>query len=101
MLEHPLFLVGLFRAVLCSRADLVAENLLLRQWLTVLSRPTRNRSRFRTGDKLFWVLTRGARIFLLACLLEAHSAVSEPVREELSRPKSALMGGRKQPRPRP
>jgi hypothetical protein len=57
MLEYLLLLVGLFRVVLRSRTDLVAENLLLRQQLTVLSRPTRRRSRLRSGDKLFWVLT--------------------------------------------
>jgi putative transposase len=56
MLEYLLLLVSLFRVVLRSRADLVAENLLLRQQLTVLSRPTRRRPRVRSRDKLFWVL---------------------------------------------
>ena len=45
----------------CSRADLVAENLLLRQQLTVLSRPTRRQPRLRSRDKLFWVVIRALR----------------------------------------
>ena len=53
MLEYLLLLVGLLRAVLSSRADLVAENLLLRQQLAVLSQPTRRRSQLRSRDKLF------------------------------------------------
>ncbi len=58
MLEYLLLLVGLFRAVSCSRAHLVAENLLLRQQLTILTRPTRRRPRLRSRDKLFWVVAR-------------------------------------------
>ena len=62
MLEYLLLLVGLFRAVLRCRADLVAENLLLRQQLTVLTRPTaRRRPRLRSRDKLFWVVIRALR----------------------------------------
>ncbi len=61
MLEYLLLLVSLFRTVLRSRADLVAENLLLRQQLTVLSRPTRRRPRLRSQDKLFWVFIRTLR----------------------------------------
>jgi transposase InsO family protein len=42
------------------RHDLVLENLLLRHQLAVLNRPTRTRprARFRTWDKLLWVLAR-------------------------------------------
>src|SRR5262249_55623591 len=36
----------------------VAENLLLRQQLAVLTRPTRERARLRGHDRLFWVLAR-------------------------------------------
>ena len=61
MIEYLLLLVGLFRAMLCSRADLVAENLLLRQQLTVLTRPTRKRPRLPSRDKLFWVVLRALR----------------------------------------
>ncbi len=61
MLEYLILLLGLLRAMLRSRTDLVAENLLLRQQLTVLSRPTRKRPRLRTWDKLFWVLIRALR----------------------------------------
>ena len=61
MLEHLLLLVSLFCVGLYSRADLVAENLLLRQQLTVLSRPTRRRPWFGSCDKLFWVLVRAVR----------------------------------------
>ena len=61
MIEYLPLLVGLFRAMLCSRADLVAENLLLRQQLTVLTRPTRKRPRLRSRDKLFWVVLRALR----------------------------------------
>ncbi|HET8644354.1 MAG TPA: integrase core domain-containing protein, partial [Vicinamibacteria bacterium] len=41
-----------------SRAELAAENLVLRQQLAVLTRPTRKRPRLRRGDKLFWMLAR-------------------------------------------
>src|SRR5919199_6165060 len=58
MIEYLLLLVGLLRAVVSSRANLVAENLLLRQQLTVLSRPTRKRPQLRSRDKLFWVVIR-------------------------------------------
>ena len=47
-------------AWLRPRQDLVAENLLLRHQLAVLTRPTRTRprARLRTWDKLLWVLAR-------------------------------------------
>ncbi len=61
MLEYLRLLVGVLRASLCARSDLVAENLLLRQQLLVLSRPTRPRPRLRARDKLFWLLTRMVR----------------------------------------
>ena len=52
-----------FTAVLAwlrPRQDLVAENLLLRHQLTVLTRPTRARRRaqLRLWDKLIWMLAR-------------------------------------------
>ncbi len=61
MIEYLLLLIALLRAVPCSRADLVAENLLLRQHLTVLSRLSRRRPRLRSRDKLFWVVIRAIR----------------------------------------
>jgi putative transposase len=45
----------------CARSELVAEHLLRRQQLLVLSRPTRPRPRLRVRDKLFWLLTRIVR----------------------------------------
>jgi hypothetical protein len=42
------------RALFANRADLVAENLALRQQLAVLSRSTR-RPRLRQRDRIFWV----------------------------------------------
>jgi hypothetical protein len=47
-------------AWLRPRRDLVAENLLLRHQLAVLTRPTRTRlrARLRSWDKLLWVLAR-------------------------------------------
>jgi hypothetical protein len=58
MLDYILLMADLIRAALRSRRELVAENLLLRQQLAVLTRPTRRRARLRAHDKLFWVLTR-------------------------------------------
>ncbi|MDP8923702.1 MAG: integrase core domain-containing protein [Chloroflexota bacterium] len=58
MLEYLLLLVNLSRALVRSRSDLVAENLLLRQQLAVLTRPTGPRSRLRIRDKLFWIVAR-------------------------------------------
>jgi transposase InsO family protein len=58
MIECLLLLVALLRATVRDRADLVAENLLLRQQLAVLTRPTRKRPRLRTRHKLVWVLAR-------------------------------------------
>jgi fermentation-respiration switch protein FrsA (DUF1100 family) len=46
---------------MCDREALVAENLLLRHQLVVLTLPTRRRPRLRIRDKLFWVPGRGQR----------------------------------------
>ncbi len=51
-------LLALLRAAVRDRSDLVAENLLLRQQLAVLTRPTQPRPRLRTRDRLLWVLVR-------------------------------------------
>src|SRR6266542_438 len=61
MFEYALLLVGLLRALVRRRGDLVAENLMLRQQLTVLTRPTRQRPRLRFRDKAFWLVARLAR----------------------------------------
>src|SRR5262245_5981629 len=55
MLEYLRLLVAVLRAVFASRGDLVAENLLLRQQLAVLTRPTRKRPRLHARDRLFWI----------------------------------------------
>jgi len=61
MIECLLLLVAVLRAAVCDRSALVAENLLLRHQLAVLTRPTRQRPRLRARDKLLWVLARLAR----------------------------------------
>jgi putative transposase len=58
MFELLALVLAVLRTGLCSRADLLAENLLLRHQLAVLARPTRQRPEVRTRDKLLWV---GAR----------------------------------------
>src|SRR5262245_52218541 len=58
MLAYTLLLVAFARAAGNDRAELVAENLVLRQQLAVLTRPTRKRPRLRRGDRVFWVLIR-------------------------------------------
>src|SRR5437764_8924713 len=58
MLEYLLLLLSLIRAAVRDREALVAENLLLRHQLAVLTRPTRKRPRLRARDKLFWVVVR-------------------------------------------
>ncbi len=54
----PMFLLRLIwavvRALFANRADLVAENLALRQQLIVLHRKTR-RPRLKTKDSVFWL----------------------------------------------
>ena len=61
MLEYLLLLAGLLRTLTRAHGDLVAENLLLRQQLAILTRPTRKRAQRRAPDKLFWVLVRLVR----------------------------------------
>ena len=61
MTEFLALLVAGSLAVVRSRADLVAENLLLRHQLAVLCRPTRKRRRLRSRDRLFWILARLVR----------------------------------------
>src|SRR3954451_18066254 len=60
MLEFLWLLLTTVLVVLRPRQDLVAENLLLRHQLAVLTRPTRTRprARLRAWDKLLWVLAR-------------------------------------------
>ena len=58
MLEFLVLILGALRALLSNRADLAAENLLLRHQLAVLARPTRKRPPFRSRDKLLWVVAR-------------------------------------------
>ena len=58
MLESLLLFVGVIRAALRSRSDLVTENLILRQQLAILTRPTRKAPRLRFRDRLFWVVVR-------------------------------------------
>src|SRR5947208_132765 len=58
MLEYLRLLAAFLRAGFRCRTDLLAENLLLRHQLAVLTRPTRKRPRLRAGDKLFWVFAR-------------------------------------------
>ena len=41
-----------------DRRALVLENLVLRQQLVILTRPTRKRPRLRRRDRLFWLLVR-------------------------------------------
>src|SRR2546422_6107418 len=59
--DYLRLLFGRFRATVRDRGDLVAENLLLRHQLVVLTRPTRRRPRPRARDKLFWIVARMLR----------------------------------------
>ena len=61
ILEYLLLLLSLVRAAVRDREALVAENLLLRHQLAVLTRPTRRRPRLRARDKVFWVMVRALR----------------------------------------
>src|SRR5436309_6584696 len=61
MLEYLLLLLSLLGSAVRDREALVAENLLLRHQLTVLTRPTRKRPRLRSRDKQFWVVLRALR----------------------------------------
>src|SRR5438270_9037649 len=58
MLEYLLLLLSLLGSAMRDRDTLVAENLLLRHQLAVLTRPTRRRPRLRARDKFFWVVVR-------------------------------------------
>ena len=68
-----MLLLSLIPAAVRDRETVVAENLLLRQQLTVLTRPTRKRPRLRTRDKLFWVAVRALR-----CDWRRHLVVVRP-----------------------
>ena len=61
MVDYIVLLADLLRALTRTHGDLIAENLLLRQQLAILTPPTRKRSRLRARDRLFWVLVRLAR----------------------------------------
>ena len=61
MIECLLLLAALLRAAARDRGDVVAENLLRRHQLAVVTRPTRRRPRLRARDKLVWVLARLVR----------------------------------------
>ena len=69
MLDYLFLIAVLFRTGLRRHGELVAENLLLRHQLAVLTRPTRKRPRLRAGDRLLWVvaarLWRGWRQHLI------------------------------------
>src|SRR5262245_65756469 len=58
MLEFVTLVLAALRASLRCRRDLVAQNLLLRHQLAVLTRPTRERARVRSRDKLLWIVAR-------------------------------------------
>src|SRR5919204_1509604 len=58
MIECLFLLVAVLRAAVLGRSDLIAETLLLRHQLAVLTRPTRQRPRLRARDKLVWLLAR-------------------------------------------
>jgi putative transposase len=61
MPEYLLVLLRLVGSAVRDRDALVAETVLLRQQLAVLTRPTRKRHHPRTRDKLSWVLVRAPR----------------------------------------
>ena len=58
MIELFILLLGALHAALRSRADLVAENLLLRHQLVVPARPNCKRAPLRARDKLPWLVVR-------------------------------------------
>jgi hypothetical protein len=59
--EYARLVLALLRGAVRDRSDLVAENLLLRHQLAVLTRPTRRRPRLGARDRLLWVLARRRR----------------------------------------
>jgi len=58
MIDLLSLLLACVAAAVRTRRDLVAENLLLRHQLAVLTRPARRRPRPAHRDKLLWVLAR-------------------------------------------
>jgi transposase InsO family protein len=56
MIEYLGLIPALLRTAVRDRGDLVAENVLLRQQLAVLMRPTRKRPPSRARDRLFWLV---------------------------------------------
>ena len=73
MIECLFLHVAVLRAAVLSHSDLIAENLLLRQQLAVLTRPTRKRPRLRARDKLFWRCVR-----LVRCDWRRHLVLVTP-----------------------
>src|SRR5688572_2322953 len=57
-MEWLVLVVGTLAACGRGRRAPVLENLVLRQQLAVLTRPTRRRPRLRPGDRLFWLVVR-------------------------------------------
>src|SRR5216684_169726 len=57
MIHGFLLMIGTLRAVFLSQADLVLENLALRQQLAVFAR-NRQRPRIVAADRLFWLALR-------------------------------------------
>ncbi len=57
-MDWLVLLVGTLAACGRGRRALVFENLVLRQQLVVLTRPTRKRPRLRHRDRLFWLVVR-------------------------------------------
>src|SRR5437773_2027938 len=58
MFDYLRLLIDLIRAALRRRSEVVAENVLLRHQLLVLSRPTRKRPRLAVHDKVVWLVAR-------------------------------------------
>jgi transposase InsO family protein len=73
MLEYLLLLVALLLAAVRRHRDLVTENLLLRQQLMVLTRPTRKRPRLLTRDRLVWLVAHA-----LGCDWRRHLRLVQP-----------------------
>jgi hypothetical protein len=61
MIDCLLLLIASLRAARRNRTDLIAENVLQRQQLIAVTRPTRQRPRLPRRDKLLWVLARLVR----------------------------------------
>src|SRR4051812_11567920 len=98
--------VGLLRATLQRRGDLIAEHLLLCQQLDVLTRPTRSRPRLRRSDKAFWLLARVVRgdwrrVPVAAIRRYYEDLVEGTVGNRLRGRKPPVPIGRRAGRPRP